>query len=319
MQPSALRHWLEHRQIALYFLAIALAAGLGLFLPSTAGLSAVINPALAVMIFVTFLQVPLADTGRAMMNIRFMTALLTGNFVVIPLLLAGLFPFLPADPMIRLGAVFVLLAPCIDYVITFSHIGKARTQLLLAATPALLILQMALLPLYLKLFLGNAINEPALTKPFINAFVFLILLPLGLAALLQWAATHKVWAQRLEGKLSLLPVPATALVLFIVVLSVVPQIGLAFHAALQVAPVYLAFAILAPLAGWLVAQAFQLDAGAGRAVAFSCATRNSLVILPLALSVPGAVPLLPAIIVTQTMVELVACLCYIRWIPRLPG
>ena len=188
---------------------------------------------------------------------------------------------------------------------------------MLGATPALLILQMALLPLYLRLFLGNTINEPALMEPFINAFAFLILLPLGLAALLHWTATHKNWAKRLNEKLSLLPVPATALVLFVVVLSVVPQIGLASHAALQLAPVYLAFAILAPLAGWLVARVFRLDAGAGRAVAFSCATRNSLVILPLALSIPGSIPLLPAIIVTQTMVELLACLFYIRWAPRL--
>jgi ACR3 family arsenite transporter len=52
-------------------------------------------------------------------------------------------------------------------------------------------------------------------------------------------------------------------------------------------------------------------------MAFSSATRNSLVVLPLALAVPGAVPLLPAIIVTQTMIELVAELIFIRAIPNL--
>ena len=51
--------------------------------------------------------------------------------------------------------------------------------------------------------------------------------------------------------------------------------------------------------------------------AFSAATRNSLVVLPLALAVPGGVPLLPAIIVAQTMVELVSELAYIRLLPRL--
>ncbi|XOT98248.1 arsenic resistance protein, partial [Alcaligenes pakistanensis] len=35
----------------------------------------------------------------------------------------------------------------------------------------------------------------------------------------------------------------------------------------------------------------------------SSATRNSLVVLPLALAIPGALPLLPAIILTQTLVE----------------
>ncbi|MET0207739.1 MAG: hypothetical protein ABW220_01785, partial [Burkholderiaceae bacterium] len=95
------------------------------------------------------------------------------------------------------------------------------------------------------------------------------------------------------------------------------QLGQARDAALQVAPVYIAFALLAPFAGWLVARLFRLAQPAARAVAFSGATRNSLVVLPLALAVPGALPLLPAIIVTQTLVELVAELVYVRAIARL--
>ncbi|MFD2429882.1 hypothetical protein ACFSUK_20605 [Sphingobium scionense] len=39
--------------------------------------------------------------------------------------------------------------------------------------------------------------------------------------------------------------------------------------------------------------------------------------LPLALAVPGAVPLLPAIIVAQTLVELIAEMIFIRAIPKL--
>lgn len=39
--------------------------------------------------------------------------------------------------------------------------------------------------------------------------------------------------------------------------------------------------------------------------------------LPLALAVPGAIPLMPAVIVGQTLVELVASLIYIRLMPRL--
>lgn len=116
--------------------------------------------------------------------------------------------------------------------------------------------------------------------------------------------------------LGLQPVPATALVLFIVILAVVPQLGSAIDAALSVVPVYIAFALAAPLIGWGVSRLFRLDAPAGRAVAFSVGTRNSLVVLPLALVVPGAIPILPAIIVTQTLVELVAELVYVRWLAQ---
>ena len=69
--------------------------------------------------------------------------------------------------------------------------------------------------------------------------------------------------------------------------------------------------------GWTVARVARLEAPAGRAVAFSSATRNSLVVLPLALAVPGAIPVLPAIIVTQTMIELVASVIYMRLMPKL--
>lgn len=77
------------------------------------------------------------------------------------------------------------------------------------------------------------------------------------------------------------------------------------------------FAIAAPLLGWTVARVFRFEAPAGRAVAFSVGTRNSLVVLPLALAVPGAIPILPAVIVTQTIVELISSVVYMRLIPKL--
>ena len=234
-----------------------------------------------------------------------------------PLFVAALVQFLPPDPMVRLGVLLVLLTPCIDYVVTFSHLGRADARLLLASTPALLILQMLLLPAYLGVFLGDAAADLVHLSPFVHAFVWLIAVPLALAALVQlWAARSRSGQQAAAG-LGLLPVPATALVLFIVVAAVVPQLEAAADAALRVIPLYVAFAVASPLLGWVVARLFQLDAPAGRAVAFSAGTRNSLVVLPLALAVPGGIPVLPAIIVTQTLIELIGELVYIRLIPRL--
>ena len=314
---QALRDKLEQRQIAIYFGAVALALIVAGLTPATTGLATVVNPALAFMLFVTFLQVPLAELGRAFTHLRFLAALLVTNFLVIPVLVACLLPLVPADPLTRLGVLLVLLAPCIDYVVTFSHLGRADARALLAATPVLLVAQMVLLPVYLRILLGEeaaALIQPA---PFIDAFVWLIATPLVLAGAVQWWAARTRTGAQAATVLGVLPVPATALVLFVVVASVLPQLGQARAAALAVMPVYIAFAVLAPLAGWLVARLCRLAAPAGRAVAFSGATRNSLVVLPLALAVPGAVPLLPAIIVTQTLVELVAELVYVRAIARL--
>ncbi|MFJ5364011.1 arsenic resistance protein [Pectobacterium punjabense] len=314
---SALKPLMETYQAAIYFFAVIAAVAAAMVQPETERLDVVINPALALMLFVTFLQVPLTTIGKSITQIRFIGALLVANFIVIPLLVAALLPFLPTEPLVKLGIILVLLAPCIDYVVTFAHLGRADATRLLAATPILLILQMLALPFYLTLFLGHDAAELIAFAPFIDAFIWLIAVPLALAALLQWLAPRQRTMAVFSDALGYLPVPATALVLFIVVAAVIPQLRTTWEGVLLAIPFYLLFALLAPLLGWLTSRAFRLDSAGGRSVAFSASTRNSLVILPLALAIPGALPLLPAVIVSQTLVELLSELIYIRAIPRL--
>lgn len=314
---ETLRSFLETRQVWIYFASIVLGAAASSTFPATTALEPSINPALAFMLFVTFLQVPLVELAGAFRNGRFLGALLTTNFVAVPLLVAVLIWFAPDDPMVRLAILLVLLTPCIDYVVTFTHLGQGDARSLLASTPILLLAQMLLLPVYLRAFLGAEASRLIAPEPFIHAFVWLIAVPLLLAALVQYAGRRFPAGRRLANLLGVLPVPATALVLFLVIASVMPQIGEASSAAMSAAPIYLAYALLAPLLGWVVARAYRTDTGIARAVAFSAATRNSLVVLPLAFAVPGGIPLLPAVIVTQTLVELVSELIYIRVMPRL--
>jgi ACR3 family arsenite efflux pump ArsB len=316
--PAAdVRAALEARQVRIYFAAVAAAAVLGWLWPSAAALSAAIEPLLALMLFATFLQVPLTELRQALTGIRFVLVLLAGNFLVVPVFVAVLLPWLPPDPLVRVGVLLVLLTPCIDYVVTFAHLGRADARSLLAATPVLLACQMLALPLYLGLFLGGQATGLVHAGPFLHAFAWLIVVPLVLAGLCQaWAGRHAA-GRRVAGRLGLLPVPATAAVLFVVVASVVPQLGQATQAVWAVAPIYVAFGIAAPLLGWALGRAARLSAGQSRAAAFSMATRNSLVVLPLGLAVPGAMPVVPAVIVTQTLVELACGLAYIRLLPRL--
>lgn len=316
MRVSNLRESLEQHQVSIYFGAVVVAAMAATMAPALGALELVINPALAVMLFATFLQVPLVDLGKAFRQFRFIAALLAANFIAIPAVVALLLQFLPPDPLIRLGVLIVLLAPCIDYVVTFSHLGRADARALLAATPLLLGVQMLLLPVYLGLLLGEAGRDLIQIEPFVHAFIWLIAVPLLVAGVVQaWARRNSTGA-RVGNLLGLLPVPATAVVLFVVVCSVVPQLDAARASAIQVVPIYAAFAVLAPFVGLAIGRLFRLPAAGSRAVAFSAATRNSLVVLPLALAVPGAVPVLPAAIVTQTLVELLSELVYVRFMPK---
>jgi ACR3 family arsenite efflux pump ArsB len=316
MNTEKLRTTLEQKQVIIYFGAVVIAALLALSISGTTAAESAINPALAFMLFVTFLQVPLAQLGQSLKQVRFLLTLIFTNFVIIPIFVFALVAIFLEDQMLRFGVMLVLFAPCIDYVVTFAHLGRADARLLLASTPVLLIAQMLMLPVYMSLMLGSDVAIYIKAGPFLHAFVWLIAVPLLLAGVTQFLAKSSSRGKHLSDVLGLTPVPATALVLFIVILAVLPQLSSAIDAVRKVLPIYVAYAVLAPVIGWWVARQANLDSPSSRSVAFSTATRNSLVVLPLALAVPGAIPVLPAIIVAQTLVELISELAYVRVIAK---
>ncbi len=311
------RDTLEHHQIPLYFVTVLLAAVVGLLAPLSAhSLNAWITPAIAILMYAMFLQIPFLNLRTGLSNKRFLSALLLANFILVPVLVWVLTRGLVARPALLVGALLVLLTPCIDYVVVFTHIGKGDSRLMLAATPLLLLLQLALLPVYLGLMLGTQSQVVVQAGPFIDAFVALILLPMVLAVLTTALARRSTVINAWNDAWAWLPVPAMALVLFVVIgsqiTSVVRDIGL----LMPVIPIYVAFVLLAPLVGMLAARLLALPAPTARAVTFSASTRNSLVVLPLALALPEDVRGLAATaVILQTLVELVAELIYIRLIP----
>ncbi|CAI8811082.1 arsenic resistance protein [Pseudomonas soli] len=313
------REQLEQNQIPLYFVAVALAAVLGLLVPSAAGaLEALVTPAIAVLMYAMFLQIPFLDLRAGLGNQRFMGALLLANFVLVPLLVWAGTRGLVEQPAVLVGALLVLLTPCIDYVVVFTHLGKGDARLTLAATPVLLLVQLAMLPLYLALMLGGVGHVEISVAPFVEAFVLLIALPLLLAVATSAGARRSAVVSKWNDAWAWLPVPAMALVLIAVIGSQIGVVASRLDDLLPVVPVYVAFAVLAPLLGWFVARLFRLSTGEARAVTFSAATRNSLVVLPLALALPESIrALAAAAVITQTLVELVSELVYVRVVPAL--
>nr|WP_279152857.1 arsenic resistance protein [Pseudomonas mosselii] len=313
------RDQLERNQIPLYFIAVVLACTVGLLAPGVAqALEMLVTPAIAVLMYAMFLQIPFLDLRAGLGNRRFMGALLLANFVLVPLLVWAGTRGLVEHPGVLVGALLVLLTPCIDYVVVFTHIGKGDSRLTLAATPVLLLVQLALLPLYLALMLGGAADVEISVAPFIEAFVLLIVLPLLLAVVTSAGARRSALVAKWNDTWAWLPVPAMALVLITVIGSQIGVVASQLDNLLPVVPVYLGFALLAPLLGWFAARLFTLSTGEARAVTFSAATRNSLVVLPLALALPESIrALAAAAVITQTLVELVSELVYVRAVPAL--
>ncbi|MFI5569185.1 bile acid:sodium symporter [Streptomyces sp. NPDC051740] len=311
---------MEDRQVAIYLGAMALGGLLGWAAPAAGpGLEHAIDPVLGPLLFVTFLQVPAADLIRSLRDGRFLSAAMTVNFVVVPLVVAVLFTFLPADQAVRVGVLLVLLCPCVDYVIVFSGLAGGDSRRLLAATPLLLVAQMLLLPGFLHLFMGPDLGNIVKAGPFPQAFLFLIVIPLALAWALQaWAARRPV-GQTVSRAATTTMVPLTAVTLITVVASQVPKLDGRLGDVAAVIPVYAVFLIVMAFAGRLVARLFRLDAPASRAVVFTGATRNSLVVLPLALALalPDDLAVAAVVVVTQTLVEVIGVVAHVRLIPRL--
>lgn len=309
---------MERFQVPLYLAAISTGVLIGLGAPSAGpALEHVINPALGLLLYVTFLQVPASSFLAAVRDGRFMTTIVAVNFIVVPLLVAAVFWLLPADQAVRIGVLLVLLCPCVDYVIVFSGLAGGDSRRLLASTPVLLLLQMLMLPMFLWLFMGSDLASVVDVGPFVEAFVVLIVIPLTLAWATQWWAANQRSGGRFTTGVSTLMVPLMMLVLGVVVASQVPTIDDNWTSVLAVVPVYLAFLTAMALVGAAIGKLAGLDTEGRRAIVFSGGTRNSLVVLPLALALPAGLELAAAVVVTQTLVEVIGMVVYVRVVPRL--
>ena len=308
--------WLQRRQVVVYAVTVMLAIGVGVGRPSSATfIEQLIDPVLAVLLYVTFLEIPFVRLRRAFTNGRFMAAALGMNFLIVPVVVWGLTRFLPPKPVILVGVFMVLLTPCIDYVITFAELAGGNSEQITATTPALMLVQLLLLPVYLWLFMGAEVADVIEAGPFIEAFLIIIALPLTLAWLTEAWAERSPRGGSWQATMGWLPVPMMGATLFVVIASQLPRVQDSIGQILVVVPVYVTFLVIMPILGRVAASLFRMDVEESRALVFTSVTRNSLVVLPLALALPAGYELAPAVVVTQTLVELTGMVVLTRVVP----
>ena len=322
--------WMERHQVSLYLAGLLVGGVVGVLAPAVAGPAELaIQPVLALLLYATFLGIPFARIGGAFRDWRFLGTILAVNFLLVPPIVWLLTRIVAHDRVLLVGVLFVLLTPCIDYVLVFAGLAGADVHRLLAATPLLMLAQMALLPLYLWMFVGSELVAAVELEPFVEAFVLLIALPLAAAALTQFVADHgepdraaragrvsRVGRSVAQGAAAAM-VPLMVATLALVVASQISAVGERLGALVQVVPVYVAFVMVMVPVGMAAGRLAGLDVPGRRAIAFSGATRNSLVVLPLVLALPAAFDLAALVVVTQTLVELVAMVVLVRLVPRL--
>ncbi|MGV8844660.1 MAG: arsenic resistance protein [Pseudomonas sp.] len=307
---------LERKQVWIYLLALLAGLLLGNAWPQIGPiLERLLWPVLILLLYATFLQVPLLHLRVAVVDRRFVGLVLLGNFVLLPLLVWALLQWLPADPAIRLGVLLVLLVPCTDWFITFSQLGGGNVPRAIAVTPLNLLLQLLLLPAYLWL-LADAEISVALSIVDMWPALLVIGLPLALAALSErWLDVHPAHAMWRE-RLAWWPVPLLAVVIVLIAATQVVAVRGALGLLPVLVPVFLAFLLFAALLAKLLARLSQLPTDQARTLAFSLGTRNSFLVLPFALALPAGWETVAVVIVLQSLVELFGMLFYLWWIPR---
>ncbi len=300
-----------------FLAAISCGLTVGIALPGRLVLlEAALWPVLALLLYATFTQVPLAHLRDVASDARFVLAAVVGNFLAIPALLGGLTHLLPDDPAFRLGVLLVLLAPCTDWFITFTHLGGGDTGHAIAFSPVSLLLQVALLPLYLWLFLGTDFVTAAARRDMLTAFAGLILLPLLGAYLTERWIESRPGRGAVQERLAWLPVPLLAVVVFIIAATQVNLVAASLSALGHLLLIYVGYLAVAGLLARLLAGVFSLPPSQGRVLAFSLGTRNSFVVLPVALALPSSYGLTVVAIVFQSLVELIGMAVYLWWVPR---
>ncbi|EJZ82408.1 arsenic resistance protein [Corynebacterium otitidis] len=308
--------FLDRFQVPLYFAAAALGAALGLSFEAPAAIAGrLVEPALVALLFATFLGVPSTRLGRAARDWRFLSVVALVNFVLAPAVAWLVTRPIAGDEALVTGALIVLLSPCVDYVIVFSGLAGGDRERLLAVTPAVMLLQIVLVPAYLWLLAGGDVAAAIEPEPFVRAFLLFIAAPLAAAAGVQALEGRHRAARAIHRGFEAAMVPLMMLVLGSVVCWQAADVAGQAGRLAPAAGGYAAFAVLMAPIGWLVGRALGLGEPARRAVGFAGVTRNSLVVLPLALALPAGFEVAPFAVVTQTMVELLVMVALV-WLGR---
>ncbi len=111
------------------------------------------------------------------------------------------------------------------------------------------------------------------------------------------------------------PVVLLAGTVLVIAASQIQQVLRDAGQLLAVILVFVAYVALAAVVGRFTVRLYSLPARVGRGVVFSVGTRNSFVVLPLALALPPEWHLAVAVIVIQAFVEMLGMLAFIRLVP----
>lgn len=188
------------------FISVIVGIGIGQFETVRGSAEFFIVPLLVIMLYITFLQIPIADIKSSFKNLQFTSWTIIMNFVWTPILawiLAIL--FLSGHPALWIGFIMLMVTPCTDWYLIFTGIAKGNVALSAAILPLNLVLQIVLLPIYLLVF-GGTIGVIRLSD-LIESVLIVLLIPLGLSFLTKYLLQrNRQFKEKLYSYIGALPI-----------------------------------------------------------------------------------------------------------------
>ncbi len=147
--------------------------------------SSLVEAFLMLLLYILFLSINLSQLKKSILHAKYISTSVFVNFVITPITayLLGLL-FFENNIEIRIGLLMLLVTPCTDWYLVFTKLSHGNVEMNMSLLPINLILQVALLPLYLLIFLGNSANMDmyALSK----SVIFVLCIPFMAAMLTRY-------------------------------------------------------------------------------------------------------------------------------------
>ncbi|MFE1168058.1 arsenic resistance protein [Nocardiopsis sp. NPDC058789] len=291
------------------FVALAAATGLaaGLSLPIGPAAEHVVLPALLVMLAAVFVQMDAAHVGEVRRARTLVVLSLVLNFVFTPALAwalgAGL---LGGQPDLRVGLLLLLVTPCTDWYLVFTAVARGHTGIAAALLPVNLVLQLALLPVYVLLLGGPALMVDAGTLA--EAVLLVLVVPLAVAMLVRWASARfgdADWRERhVTGPAGRLVLPLLYTAVFAMFAwqarTVLEHLG---DLAALLVPLAVFFVVL-PLVAVGLSRMWRLPADQRVTLTMVTTARNSPIALAIAVAAFPDRPLIAVALVVGPLLEL---------------
>lgn len=291
---------------------------LGIYLPWESQILVVAQwGALALMVFLVVVSLPLLSVGRAIAKPQVLVALFALNLAVVPLVAFILSRVVFQVPQLQVGLLLVLLAPGVALSLTTAHEAGGDVESVLGAKPLLFAGQLVVVPLYTVFLSGGVLGFGDLPPTFV-VIAGIIVAPSLVALALQAGMARSARLASSRTPLSHARVPVIALAVGLVLWSSVPAQVEELEELYRVVPLFFSFLVLLAPLGLLAGILASLTIPEKRAIMIVGAGRGGVIMLPISLALDQDVwGLVPLVVITQLTLEVLGMMVYRTIVPEL--